>query len=220
MEQHHVVPKCFYKSNSKWGTLDGDSELKDNKVFLTTKEHYICHLLLTKMVDDRVKQAQMNRALERCLNINNKSQRSRYKIGARKYQKIRQLSAEANSVFISGDNNPMKQDVIKEKSRKNTKLAMSRNDIRKRHLDGINSESWKTARKNRVGKNAPCVDKKEYLFIHREHGLFSGTQMELRQLYNVSTHVTDLIKGRMASVNGWELFYRPGAPNKRYKNKQ
>ena len=39
-EVHHIVPKSM-----------GGSNKKDNLVKLTYKEHYICHLLLTKMVD-------------------------------------------------------------------------------------------------------------------------------------------------------------------------
>lgn len=218
-EEHHIIPKCFYKMNSKWGTLNENSELKSNKVILTIKEHYIAHLLLTKMVDDTVKLAQMNRALERCININNKFQTNRYKIGCRKYQQIRQLSAKANSVFISGVNNPMNSIEIREKSQENTKIAMQRTEVRINHIKGINSKSWKDARSNRVGTKSPNVDKSTYLFIHRDGRLFDGTQMDLRQIHNVSTHVTDLIKGRISSTDGWELFYSPGAPNKRYKNK-
>lgn len=39
-ENHHIIPKCepFFGSDSK-----------DNRILLTPKEHFICHLLLTKM---------------------------------------------------------------------------------------------------------------------------------------------------------------------------
>lgn len=40
MENHHIIPKSL-----------GGSNLKENIVSLTPKEHYICHLLLPKMVD-------------------------------------------------------------------------------------------------------------------------------------------------------------------------
>lgn len=40
-EKHHIIPKCMK-----------GSDLKDNLVLLTPKEHYICHLLLCKMVDE------------------------------------------------------------------------------------------------------------------------------------------------------------------------
>ena len=38
-ENHHIIPKGI-----------GGNERKINKVKLTAKEHYICHLLLVKMV--------------------------------------------------------------------------------------------------------------------------------------------------------------------------
>lgn len=39
-EKHHIIPKSCGGDNSK-----------ENLVILTAKEHFICHLLLTKMVD-------------------------------------------------------------------------------------------------------------------------------------------------------------------------
>jgi hypothetical protein len=39
LEKHHIMPKSF-----------GGSNKKSNLVKLTVREHYICHLLLTKMV--------------------------------------------------------------------------------------------------------------------------------------------------------------------------
>ena len=217
-EKHHIIPKCFYKSNSNWGILDGDSELANNKIILTIKEHYIAHLLLTKMVENKVQQAQMNLALERCLNVNNGSQKERYKVGARKYQQIRKNVAKSTSFFMLNNNNPMNDPEVKAKSKKNTQIAMQRSEIKTNHINGLNSKSWKDSRANRIGTKSPNVDKSTYLFIHKDGRLFEGTQMELRQTHNVSTHVTDLIKGRVASTGGWELFYSPVASNKRYKN--
>lgn len=53
-ERHHIVPDCFYINNRSKGRypgwLDGNSNAKENIVILTAKEHFICHLLLTKMV--------------------------------------------------------------------------------------------------------------------------------------------------------------------------
>lgn len=40
-EEHHIVPKCL-----------GGSNKKINLVLLTAKEHFLCHWLLCKMVDD------------------------------------------------------------------------------------------------------------------------------------------------------------------------
>ena len=41
-ESHHIIPRCL-----------GGSNKKDNLVNLTPKEHYIVHLLLTKMVESK-----------------------------------------------------------------------------------------------------------------------------------------------------------------------
>jgi hypothetical protein len=40
-EKHHIIPKSL-----------GGSNKKDNLVRLTAREHFICHWLLTKMVDN------------------------------------------------------------------------------------------------------------------------------------------------------------------------
>jgi hypothetical protein len=41
VEKHHIFPK----------SLDGDNS-KENVIELTAKEHFICHLLLTKMTEN------------------------------------------------------------------------------------------------------------------------------------------------------------------------
>lgn len=43
-ENHHIIPRCL-----------GGQDTEDNLVHLTAREHYICHLLLTKMVEGNAK---------------------------------------------------------------------------------------------------------------------------------------------------------------------
>jgi hypothetical protein len=53
VEVHHIVPKCL-----------GGTDEAENTVRLTAREHFICHLLLTKMHDDHLLKfafASMNR---------------------------------------------------------------------------------------------------------------------------------------------------------------
>ena len=40
IERHHIIPKCM-----------GGSNTKDNLILLTVREHFVCHLLLTKCTD-------------------------------------------------------------------------------------------------------------------------------------------------------------------------
>lgn len=81
-EKHHIIP------SSLGGTNDDD-----NLVKLTAREHFICHLLLTKMTtgNDRYK---MNYALHMLSNANNIGE-GRYKPTSRIYDLTRKLYKEA-----------------------------------------------------------------------------------------------------------------------------
>jgi hypothetical protein len=46
VESHHIVPRSFGLINIK---------IKENLVHLTAREHFICHLLLTKMFEEKFK---------------------------------------------------------------------------------------------------------------------------------------------------------------------
>ena len=102
-EKHHIIPECFYKIRKRKGPpglLDGNSSSADNIVLLTAKEHFVCHLLLTKMVEGKLR-SKMHLALL-TMSISGKNQ-SRYRITSETYRKIREAAGIANS----GSNNPM-----------------------------------------------------------------------------------------------------------------
>jgi hypothetical protein len=102
-ERHHIIPECFYavrKRKGPSGWLLGNANDEINLVYLTPKEHFVCHHLLTKMVEGKQK-SKMHLALltmARSSKTNN-----RYKINAKTYDKIRKDAANANS----GTNNGM-----------------------------------------------------------------------------------------------------------------
>lgn len=79
-EKHHIVPKSIGGSNSK-----------DNLVRLTAKEHYICHLLLTKMLLSE-NRSKMVYALW-IMNAKNKTQ-DRVKMTGVLYAKVKQEYSE------------------------------------------------------------------------------------------------------------------------------
>lgn len=74
VESHHIVPKCL---TDKVGISD-----VNNNVFLTAKEHFICHLLLVKMLKNKEHISKMLYALNRLSNKfkNNSATYSRLKI--------------------------------------------------------------------------------------------------------------------------------------------
>jgi hypothetical protein len=87
-DSHHIIPKCMGGKNSP-----------TNKVLLTPREHFIVHLLLTKMVNYPHKRS-MYCALVRFLGKN--LDRSLVKINSRTYQHI----IENNRKNMMGKNNP------------------------------------------------------------------------------------------------------------------
>jgi len=81
-ESHHILPKSIfpkYKSN------------KSNLVYLTPKEHFICHLLLTKMTYGR-NRYKMSKALTMLMHIKQIGDRSKYSINSRWYDYQRRLA--------------------------------------------------------------------------------------------------------------------------------
>jgi hypothetical protein len=79
-EKHHIIPKSCGGNNSK-----------DNLVILTAKEHFICHLLLTKSVTENYR-SKMIYAFHglRAKQPKQLRYRSRLEINSSLYQKIRE----------------------------------------------------------------------------------------------------------------------------------
>lgn len=94
-ESHHILPKSLSPEYSdlrkhKW-----------NKVVLTPKEHFICHLLLTKMVTGKFK-SKMCYALWGMVNQKSKYQDERYVCSSRLYSYAKTLSAKHLSAERKG----------------------------------------------------------------------------------------------------------------------
>lgn len=82
-ERHHVVPRCL-----------GGSNAESNLVDLTAREHFICHLLLTKMHSNK----RLGLALTSMMSD------SRYLPRA---SKIYEMARKASSEAMKGEGNPM-----------------------------------------------------------------------------------------------------------------
>ncbi len=96
VELHHIIPISLGGSNNK-----------ENTVYLTAKEHYICHHLLTKMVTG-VNYHKMIKAAH-CM-VRSGTHQSRYKITATVFARLRKDAATSHSALVSGthlgENNP------------------------------------------------------------------------------------------------------------------
>jgi hypothetical protein len=77
-EKHHIIPKSIGGTNDKC-----------NLIYLTAKEHFICHLLLTKMTEGEDK-SKMVRAFWMIATMGNRNQ-ERKKVSSKVYCTYKEL---------------------------------------------------------------------------------------------------------------------------------
>lgn len=94
-ERHHIQPSSL-----------GGSDDSDNLVFLTPREHFICHWLLTKITTGEDHYKMLN-ALRMMRAENPGQKRYKTKITARVYEKLKLEYAQLQSKRYRGENNPM-----------------------------------------------------------------------------------------------------------------
>lgn len=99
--------------------------------------------------------------------------------------------------------NPIHMPGVKEKVSENTKKAMMDPVIRERFLNGIHSDSWMNARKNRVGCNAPNFDATIYTWQHKNGTIITCTKYDLEKNYGASAG--KLVKRKIKTSKGWFL---------------
>jgi hypothetical protein len=133
-EKHHIVPKSIGGTNNK-----------ENLVCLTAKEHFVCHLLLTKMLIGPAKQ-KMIYAFWQLSNQTNIHQH-RHKSSGRMYTLARKMFSEQHSANMK-QNHPF----LKEENRKKHQLGVDRRGPTA--VKGIKrSEETKEKLRNKIWSN-------------------------------------------------------------------
>ena len=89
-ERHHIIPKSCGGSNDP-----------QNIVKLSAREHFICHLLLCRMLENPLRYKMIFAAKRMCSNKGGKAQRN-YKISSRIFETLRKETAIAISVTNKG----------------------------------------------------------------------------------------------------------------------
>jgi hypothetical protein len=97
VEKHHIIPKSL-----------GGSNAKSNIVSLTAREHFICHMLLPKMVDGTQRQKMIHAWW--AMATLKKDCQDRYRLNSLQYESVRQ---EYSKYFSK--NNPMKDPMLQQK---------------------------------------------------------------------------------------------------------
>ena len=95
VEKHHILPRC----------LGGDNK-KENIVKLSAREHYMCHLLLTKLYEKNdPRYYKMVRAFMMMCWYHNEDLQKRYFVSSKKYERLRKTFSETMSESQKGKSN-------------------------------------------------------------------------------------------------------------------
>lgn len=89
-ENHHIIPKSLGGGNDP-----------TNMVKLTAREHFVCHLLLPKMLTG-VNKRNMTFAIWSILNRDHSRSRSRHKVTSHIYERLKRQVASASSALHKG----------------------------------------------------------------------------------------------------------------------
>ena len=145
VEKHHIIPKSLGGQNSK-----------DNIVSLTAKEHFICHLLLVKMVHDPAAKIKMNNAIW-MMQSSSKTQ-ERYKISSIIYKHIKERISESyrnNPNHRSPESRIKQSNTTKGKSyeeRYGEEIALELRELRSKKRQPRSEETKEKLRAANIGK--------------------------------------------------------------------
>ncbi len=156
-EKHHIIPKC----------LGGTDDI-DNLVDLSPKAHFICHWLLTKMIDDKVRKQKMFYAFNFMLCKPKDLKEKRYYPCSRVYQIAKKLLRE---------NNPNNHENVRRKISLSRKKAWE--NPTKAMIDGIEK-----MRQSKIGKEPPNKGKKAIHKVTNETKELLSKQRTGRKWYN------------------------------------
>lgn len=95
-EHHHILPRSL-----------GGTDNESNLIYITAREHFVCHWLLTKIYPTGEEHWKMLNALRMMRAENKNQQRYHTKITSRVYAKLKEEYSRLQSERFSGENNPM-----------------------------------------------------------------------------------------------------------------
>ena len=151
-ERHHIIPRSL-----------GGNDDADNLVDLTGREHFICHWLLTKMVDSTNDKWKMMNALGYMMWAENQTQ-ERYKVSARLYEQLKTKHSEMKSWAVAGERNGMYGKHHSEEAREKIRQSRLGNQINEEQRDKI--------RQFRTGKK--WTEEQKQLMSERRKGKTVG----------------------------------------------
>lgn len=96
VERHHIIPRCV-----------GGTDEKSNIVSMTPREHFLCHLLLTKIYNDKstVNYHKLLKAFFMMFSYSKNNSTRYLKINSKMYEKLRVEWIESQRLSQAGENN-------------------------------------------------------------------------------------------------------------------
>lgn len=127
-ESHHIIPRSLAGTNDR-----------DNLVLLTPKEHFICHLLLTRMVTNKKHKQKMYFALWNMSNNTGRITSGRHKLSARSYKIVRQKYYQ----YCAGNNRNLPQEwKDKQRARRISYLVPAKKGVDNHMFEGFYITPW------------------------------------------------------------------------------
>lgn len=151
-ERHHIIPKSL-----------GGSNAKSNLVVLTAKEHFICHLLLTKMTTNLDKQKMCFAFWLLCNNTNKHQQR--HTPTASTYSKIRSEYSSTMSNRLKGIPKNYASFLGKSHSEETKRLQ---SEVKKGKLNPNFGKKHSDESKRLIGLTHKGITKPKYICSHCE----------------------------------------------------
>lgn len=190
-ETHHIIPRSL-----------GGSDESANLAVLTAREHYICHLLLPKMLTGESKYKMLRAYIMM-------SGRKLY--DSKSYAAYKKEYSIRMSQEMSGEGNPMHG--IDRKGEKNTfhgktHTQESRDKIskaKKGQGKGIKKQPFTIEHRKAISR-ARTDSATIYNFVHKDGTTFTGTTRQLSEM--VGSHPAEswkLVKGQYKTHKGWKV---------------
>lgn len=140
-EKHHIIPKSL-----------GGTNKKENIVSLTPREHYICHLLLPRMINESSLKSKMWYAAWCLVSLRGRTKERVFRYNSRLFSKVREERSRIASIARTGKKHSEDtKKKIGEKSRKKVFSEEYRNKLSAAGLKRKDSEEVK-ARKSAAAK--------------------------------------------------------------------
>ena len=195
IEKHHIIPTCLNGTNKK-----------SNIALLSPREHYICHLLLTKMTEGQ-ERYKMAFALSMMSNIKNIGNGRYTSPNSRLYEYSRQLFTEAILNYWTDDR--------RKQQSKNTSRIKKGVPITESHKESLRNKVWtKKAIRSRINN---CLKSAQN---HKGKSWYYDPNTNKSQFYLEAEAPLGWLKGRpkLNLTDNWDE--RNKVLSKKYKGKR